>query len=180
MENDEKELDYARDLRVGYADELEEQWEKQPILFMRYGEEWAAAVRRRDDAKEALEVAKADADKDVRINFEKYDFDKKPTEAAIASTVAMNLAVRKAGRKLNEAQEEMNVLAVAKMAFEHKKKALENRTDLFLKGASIRPRLQNPDERTDPDQPFGSPERKRLQQSERTKARLRKRPPSKQ
>lgn len=174
------ENDYAKDLRIGYADELEDQWEKQPALFMKYGEEWAASVRRRDNAKENLEVVKARIDKDVRDNYSDYGFDKKPTEAGITATVVAHGEVREAAKVLNEAQEEMNILSVAKTAFEHKKKALEYRTQLFLSGASTKPRLQNPDERTDPEHPFGSQERKHLQKSDKTKSRLLRKRPSKQ
>jgi len=126
-------MDYMKDLEIDFSD-LENCWKKQPTLYMEYAEEHADASRDKDKAKERLEVVKAKLDNHIRENPIEYGCDKKLTEAAIKSLVANNEEVIEATSKLTDANYDMNILAAAKTAFEHRKKALEGLTQLFASG----------------------------------------------
>ena len=126
-------MGYEYDLNIDkYSLDLE--WEKQAQLYMKWSERYAEAVRNRDRAKEKLELVRAAIDEDIRLNPEKYGFDKKPTESAISAMIIKSDKYIEANRVFIESTKEMNVLAGAKEAMAHKKKALESITQLWLGG----------------------------------------------
>ena len=123
--------EYLDDLQLS-TDSLDESWIEQPLLYAKYGELVANATEQRDNAKQNLDVVKAQKDSDIRSAPELFGFDKKPTEAAIANVVILSPEVREATQVLIDANKELNILTVAKTAFDHRKKALEGLTQLFI------------------------------------------------
>lgn len=113
---------------------LEEEWTKQSSLFLKWGEAHAEAITEKDRAKEKLDIIKSEIDSDIRTRPEKYGFDKKPTEAAISSIILKHPKYTEVNNEVIKCNEEVNVLAVAKEAMNHKKKALENLTTLWVAG----------------------------------------------
>jgi hypothetical protein len=164
--------DYKKDLTITLED-LGDNWLDQPQKFMEYGESWANAVRTRDKKKEMLDITKAELDSDIRANWENYGFDKKPTEAAISAAITQDKKFKDANEELAQAIEDMNIMAVAKSAFEHRKKALENITSLYLAGYyGSKPKLQDTNGVVDRENPHGDPQNrtahKSLQKRKRT------------
>jgi len=110
---------------------LDEDWLRQPGLYMKYSAMAADAQKRRDMAKEKLDVVKAELDKDIRNNPSKYGMDK-VTENAVAMTIPSQQAYKDASTELIEAGYESNMLQAAVRAFDHRRSALENMVKLWL------------------------------------------------
>lgn len=126
-----QDLDYERDLHID-KDSLEECLVEQPNLYAKWSNAWAKAVRERDQAKEALNIVKADLDMKIRKSWDLYGFEKKPTDMAITTWIAAHEDYRAANFILIEATHAVNVLEAAKWAFQHRKDALDNLVKLFL------------------------------------------------
>jgi len=125
--------EYSKDISIDkYA--LDDELQKQAILFMKYAEMAAEAILVRDKAKERLAVVMAEVDAEIRGNPDEYGFDKKPTESAISNCIVRDERYSKANHDLIEANKDMNILTSAKEAMAHKKKSLEKLVDLFLAG----------------------------------------------
>jgi len=159
--------DYKADLEIEFHN-LEEHWKKQGSLYMKWGELHANSIRMRDRAKESLEVMKAEKAAYITEHWEVEGLAKAPTVDGVKNWVTNDSEVRGSGSDYIRATENMNVMGVSKVAFEHKKKALEMLTQLYLIGYFSKPKLQETDE------PFGDPQQKALNQSD-TKTRRRRR-----
>lgn len=116
---------------------LDEEWLKQPVLYMQYSELVSKAQKVKDEAKEKIEVTKAELDSNIRSNPEKYDAptDKKGeykiTEAWITGAILRDIRYQDAVKDFNEKNYELNMLQAAVKSFDHKKKALENIVQLW-------------------------------------------------
>ena len=127
--------DYRKDLTVDF-NRLEENWRDHSLNYLDWAEKWANAVAKRDRAKEGLDVVKATVSREIRTNAKT-----KLTEAAISEMVTLDKRYQAATELVIEANEEANILAGAKTAFEHHKKALEGETQLFINGYWSEPRI---------------------------------------
>lgn len=126
MEEKEYEQDLAIDPML-----LDEEWLKQPGLFMKYSVLAAEAQKRRDQAKEKLDVVRAELDHKIRIEPEKYGLDKS-TDKAVEATIPTQQEYRDASRELVDASFEVNIVQSAVRAFDHRRSALENEVKLWL------------------------------------------------
>ncbi len=125
-------MGYKEDLKIDkYA--LDEEWLKQPTLFINWAEEFVEAQADRDRKKEQLDLIKAELDNVIRSEPEKFGL-AKVTEGAIQNIILTEGSYRDAQDKYLTAIKQAKILDVAKEAFDHKKKALENLTQLFLAG----------------------------------------------
>jgi len=118
---------------------LDNEWERQPLLCMKYGELWAEAQFKKDKHKERLDVLRAQLDNNIRTLAAAAQ--EKITEAAIATKIVLNSEYQKANNEYLEALRDTRLLEVARDAIEHRKKALEKETDLFLSGYWSEPRV---------------------------------------
>jgi hypothetical protein len=117
-------MNYEEDMKID-EQSLDIEWLEQPGLMFRYTK-YAADIRlRADKAKENLDLVKADIDKDIRTNPEKYDIEK-ITETVVLNTIIGNVRYRKANEELSNAQYELNIANGAIRAIEARKDALEN------------------------------------------------------
>ena len=124
------ELNYEQDLAIDpYC--LDEEWLKQPGLYMKYSFMAAEAQKRRDQLKERLEVIKAELDRDIRENPIKFKLEN-VKEASIAATILLQPKYEKGVNDLTEANYELNMLQSAVRALDHKRSALENEVKLWL------------------------------------------------
>ena len=114
-------MDYAKDISIN-PDALDVEWLRQPELFLEVSQEAAAARKAMDAAKENVDVVKADIDKEIRAK----PYEKKPTEAQIASEVLLHTAVGDAMAQYNKCRYEYDLLTAAVRAFDQRKAALEN------------------------------------------------------
>jgi hypothetical protein len=103
---------------------LDAEWLKQPSLFFDYAVKEAHARLRLDDAKTALDIAKAEADKAVRSNPMAYGIAKVVNDA-IASVITAMPKVQEAADEVRQAKYALDVLGAATKALEMRKSALE-------------------------------------------------------
>lgn len=126
-----EEKEFEKDLGIDpYA--LDEEWLKQPGLYMKYSSMAADIQKRRDQSKERLEVIKAELDKKIRLSPATYVTVEKITESVVASTILVQPEYRIATDELIEANYELNMLQSAVRALDHKRSALENEVKLWL------------------------------------------------
>lgn len=109
---------------------------EQAELFHTWATKWAAAQVRRDQAKDRLNVARAESDDEIRKDPGSYGWDatKSPTEKFIESQVLQHKTYKDALDEYQTAVEEANMLMVAKDAIEIRGKSLDILARLFTAG----------------------------------------------
>jgi len=117
------------------------EWERQPQLFMEWSEKWVKATLKRDRLKEKIDLVKAKLDGQIRENPDLFGFTKKPTEAAISAAIVKSDEYREALDDYFRVNEEVNMLSSVRTSLEHRKKALEALTQLFISGYYSQPTL---------------------------------------
>lgn len=129
-------MGYKEDLEIDkYA--LDSEIVRQAQLFIEWSENWAQAMFEKDKLKERLDIAMAEADALVRSDPEKYGWPikgKAPTESFIKKATMMMEGLSTQNSEYIEKCKEVNILAAAKEAFNHKRSALEMLVKLFLGG----------------------------------------------
>lgn len=131
--------EYENDLSVDF-NHLDINWRDHSANYMKWSEKWVNSVAVKDRKKEALDTLKATLDSKYRQALFKKD-QKKPTEAAINAAIQGDKTFQLAQSDLIDATENMNILATVKSAFEHRKKALEGLTQLWLGGYFSNPNI---------------------------------------
>jgi len=121
---------YHNDLSID-QDDLNRCWIEQPILYMEWSEKWADACKERDQFKEQLELAKADAVRAVKKDPKKFGIADNPTVQIIDATVSKHKKVMAAADKYNDAVHNARVLDLVRTAFEHRRRALQGLTQLW-------------------------------------------------
>lgn len=138
---DVKKRDYYKDSTVD-PNNFEEQCMEQGSIFMYYGEAHADAIELRDKGKQRVELVTAELDDAIRTTWTKKYKDLKMTEAGIKSKILQDPLYKKTLYHLNKATHDVNVLASAMKAMEHKKKSLENLVSLKIGGFFSEPRIK--------------------------------------
>lgn len=117
---------YKKDLKIDRYN-LEEELIRQPQLYMTWAIKAANATVEKEEAKSALEIAKADVDKKIRNDPKRYGFeDGRATEAAIKLEIAKHPKIKRKNTHYLEALRDEKILTEAKNAFQHRKKMLES------------------------------------------------------
>lgn len=130
---------------------LDDILEENPSKFMEWGEQWIAVKEARDviadklklakdKYKENLEYVKAELFEELRINWAKYDFDKKPTDKQTENWIIVqeeyqkavkdNKKIKKLQFQLIRADRNCNRLKLVIEAFEQKKYNMGNLVQL--------------------------------------------------
>ena len=122
--------EYEKDLAIDPM-ALDEDWLAQPGLYMKYSVMAADANKRENQAKERLDVVKAELSMDIRKDPSKYGVEK-ITEDVVKSTILLQPKYKAASDELIEAGYEYSILQGAVRAFDHRKAALENEVKLWL------------------------------------------------
>lgn len=123
-------MEYEKDLGIDpYA--LDEEWLRQPGLYMRYSEAVAEAQRVRDQAKEKIDVEKAVLDQAIRKDPGKYGLERL-TETVVAGAILLQPSYKQAVDAYIDVNYRFNILQSAVRAFDHKRAALENEVKLWL------------------------------------------------
>ena len=120
----EGERDYREDVRID-TEQLDLEWVNQSSLYVHYAEESARARDRRDRAKQARDVKRAETDKDVRANPSLHGLEK-VTDSAVFAAVESNVDYKKAVADYQNACLEADLMQVAVSGMEQRKSALEN------------------------------------------------------
>jgi hypothetical protein len=123
-------MDYNKDIKI---DEtlLDLECTDQPELMMRYSQHCAQMEKEKDEAKEDMEFTKADLDRDIRSNPEKYKLEK-ITDKVAESTVLLQDRYIKASEKYIQAKYEWMVAKGAVEAISARKDMLEALIKLYL------------------------------------------------
>lgn len=110
---------------------LDDEWNNQPQVYARYALKAADARRSWDESKANLEVVKAELDRDIRKNPEKYDL-LKITETQISSTIVLQDDYKVANEEVIRTHHDMDVVNAFVQALDQRKSALSKLVDLFL------------------------------------------------
>jgi|GEM_PF-1045371 len=140
MPNEDKRLiGYREDLSIDLG-MLEVHWSEHSKTYMKWAELYAEAVSVRDRKKEELDLKSSELDKEIRTDPESFNIPK-ITEGAISATIKQQTSYQKLSQELINENEIVNILAGAKTAFEHRKKALEGLTQLFCASYFSKPAI---------------------------------------
>lgn len=136
---DKTELNYEVDISIdGKALDLE--WLDQAPRYMRYSSELADARDRLARAERRQDVVEAEANDRARKRLTVPD-QKAPTVDAIRAAVVMDEEVRKNMDNILALKHNVDILAAAVSAFDHRKRALENLVTLhgqqYFAGPSV-------------------------------------------
>jgi len=125
-------MSYEEDVSIDQHD-LENEWVRQSSLYLKYAELSAQATLERDKAKEQLDLAQAELDTLIRKNPTAYGIEK-VVEALVKSTIVQQEDYKIAYAAFLEVKETDAVLSGVLKALEHKKKALEKLSELWMAG----------------------------------------------
>jgi len=121
--------DYIYDMKIE-PDELDLEWLDQPKLMVKYSAKLAEAKERRDLMKEEVDLIKAELDRDIREDPEKFEL-QKITETAVMNCILTQDDYKDAQEQLRRANYDVNVLQGVVSAVEQRKAALENMVRLL-------------------------------------------------
>jgi hypothetical protein len=117
-------MNYEEDIRIDET-ALEIEWLEQPALFMKYSRHAAQMSRELDEVKQNLDIVKAECDRDVRENPDKYNI-AKVTEGSVTSAILTSKKYKDAQKDYMDAKFEYDMAQGAVRAFDQRKTALEN------------------------------------------------------
>jgi hypothetical protein len=152
---------------------LDDEWLKQPSLYIKYVELSAEANRIRDLKREAIDVIKAECSMIIRDNPEKFGLTK-VTEAAIQNVLLQDDQVNKTLMNYHVCKKEAEILAGVVRAFEQRKKALENLVQLQISGYFASPSTKKIGKENRPDKKIITEQTKEQQEIANKKFKRRK------
>lgn len=123
------ELQYEQDVKID-PDALDVCWLEQADLMRRYAVHAAQTERELDNAKENLDVGKAEMEMEIRSDPTSFGLEK-VTEGAIQSTLQLQERYQKLEQDHIDAKYEHNVARAAVRAIEQRRAALENLVQLL-------------------------------------------------
>jgi len=115
-----EELNYKRDVQIN-PHKLDKEWIAQPALVIDYNEALAYAKNETDKAKEALEIATANA-----INMIVKTEEKRPTEKVMDAMITADPAIQKLTQDLIKARHAEALLVAACRGIDQRGQALSN------------------------------------------------------
>ena len=118
---------------------LDEEWLRQPRLYMKYSEEVATYRKTLEDTKIKLEVYDAETELDIRKNPEKYNVPKL-TEGCIQQVLALQEEHVRYRRLIAKRKYDLDIAQAAVSTLDNKKKALEDLVQLQLSNYWSEPR----------------------------------------
>jgi hypothetical protein len=133
------ELDYEKDVSID-PNALDVEILDQARWMLRYCKHAENAKKEMDWAKERLDVKRAELDKDVRTNPDKYDIGK-ITESAINNAIVLHPDYQALSSAYIEAKYEAGMASAAVRAFDQRKTALENLVKLHAAQYFAGPRV---------------------------------------
>jgi hypothetical protein len=152
--------DYKIDLSID-ENSLDREFVHQPHLYMKYAELAASADRAAKQAKEKVEVVRAQIYRDV-VERE----DKKPTESWINSKITLDDNYQDAMTDYYDKKYEADLMASAVKSMDHKKSALENLARLWV-GSYFSTPKQTKDTEEVKDTSRSTRQRERMNRGER-------------
>jgi hypothetical protein len=117
-------MNYEQDLKIDETS-LDVEWLDQPVLFMKYARHSAEKEKEKDEAKEELELTKAELDKEIRSFPDRFGIEK-ITDKVVENTILLQKDYKEASETFLQAKFEWMVAKGAVDAFNQRKEALEN------------------------------------------------------
>lgn len=117
-------MNYERDIRIDET-ALDVEWLEQASLMLKYTKYMAQCAMSVDQAKEKLDVVKAELDFKIRSDPEKYEI-VKITEAVVSNTTLLSQEYKDANAELLQARYDYDIAKAAVSAMHARKDALEN------------------------------------------------------
>jgi hypothetical protein len=117
-------MNYENDIKIDESS-LDVEWLDQPSLMMKYARHAAQCRLEMDKAKEALELVKAELDKEIRTFPDRFGIEK-ITDKVVENTIPMQPDYKEAINNFIKARFESDVAYGAVKAMETRKDALEN------------------------------------------------------
>ena len=132
------ELNYEEDIRIDHT-ALDVEWLRQPELMRRYTKHQAKTERAKSEAKEHLQVGKAQIELEIRANPKKFGLEKS-TEAAIQSAVLLHPDYQKLSQEFLSAKYEDDIArgAIAAREQQAARKTCKITVPYFLPGRKRR------------------------------------------
>ena len=132
-------MDYEKDIRIDET-ALDVEWLEQAGLMIKYTRHAAQARMELDQSKQALDIVKAEIDKDIRELPEDYGLTK-VTDNAVAATIITQEEYKEAFQEYLDAKYEADMAQGAVQAFQQRKDALQELVRLhgqsYFAGPSI-------------------------------------------
>lgn len=125
-------------------DELDKNWVEQQDWYEEYADLLPDAKEKVDDYDTKLDLAKADAELDIRNNPSEY-FDGDLKEALVKALVAKHEKVEKYTKLLNTAKHRVRIIEAGINKLEMRKRCLEGLVSLHGQSYFARPRAKSHD-----------------------------------
>lgn len=117
-------MNYEKDIEIDET-ALDVEWLEQPSLMLKYARYSAESRRALEEAKQSLDVARAEIDKQIRERPEDFGI-LKVTEGSIQSAILTEPQYKSAYQAYLDTKYESDMSQGAVRAFEQRKEALEN------------------------------------------------------
>jgi len=122
-------MQYENDIKIDPLS-LDVEWLQQPTLMFKYASLEVELMKKEMIEKERLELVKAEIDREIRSNPEKFGISK-ITENVVSSTILMDERYKEAFKTYTDTLYELKMAKVAVTSISAKKDALENLVKLF-------------------------------------------------
>jgi len=132
-------MNYEEDVKIDDS-ALDIECADQASLFLKYAKHAAEARRTLDDVKQSLDITKAEIDKQIREDPEKFGI-AKVTEGSIQSAILTDKTYAKAYKTFSDAKFEADMAQNAVQAMNTKKDMLETLTKLHGQSYFAGPRV---------------------------------------
>ena len=109
-------MDFEKDVNID-EQALDVECLEQPRITLQYAKWVADMERKKDRAKERVDVVKAELDKDIRNNPDKYGL-AKVTEGAVQNTIILQPEYREAQEAYIKAKHESDIAKAAMLSFD--------------------------------------------------------------
>lgn len=136
--SEETTYNYMEELKIDPND-LDNEWINQPTLYMKYAKLKNEKLQEVNDLKENYNVKKAEIGMESRKPID----GKKPTQGQVDDLVNSNQELHELAKEINEEKRNCDDFNSAVIAFDHKKKALENMVTLEVYSLNSEPKQRN-------------------------------------
>ena len=116
-------MDFEHDIRID-ENALDVEWLEQANLMLKYAKYSTTCAARMDSAKQKLDLIRANLDKSIRANPEKFEVDK-ITETVVTNTIISQSEYQIIDEQFREARYEYEISKAAVNAINARKEALE-------------------------------------------------------
>lgn len=111
---------------------LDEEWQGQAQQFYTWSAKYAEAQQKLDAAKLDLTVHEGELNKEIRKNYKDFGLEK-ATDDTVKAAISSHTDTIRYSNKVNEARYALNMADAAVQALEHRKRALTQLVELWIR-----------------------------------------------